>query len=738
MPFLRKKIIIYFSLLASLFLLIGDDVFVLAKETPAVAPHVNDQVLIKLKNSDSIYQINLRGEPLTDFIKNNRQNSLVAYIEPNYIYQSSLDPNDTFYPQQLVYLSSIKVPLAWNYTTGDSGVVVAVIDTGVYINHPDLINNIWHNLKEIPGNRLDDDNNGYIDDYTGWDFVSGDSDPNPKFIGDYSFLGMNHGTIITGIIAAEGNNGVGITGLNWRAKIMPLRALNGAGVGNTLDVAKAIDYARENGAKIINLSFVGEGESQTLKAAIGRAYQAGILVVAAAGNEVNQGIDMTGKPQYPVCHDGDAPGDNWVIGVASVDNADQLASFSNYGKCIDIIAPGAGIFSTLFQENYHSQYDKEYGGLWSGTSISAPQVAGALALLKALKPELSLLEMRDLLLNNTDNIDRQNPAYPGKLGRGKLNVLKVITAAKNTLSQTEYKTDKIIVAPGVGGGPQIRTFYEGQPYSQFFAFDKNKRLGANVASRDLNNDGQEEIVASAEKGEEPWVEIFDIKGEYKTKFLAYDKGMKQGVKVGVGDIDNDGQKEIIAVPQAGYQPLVRIYSQTGKFLGEFLAFNKFFTGGLNISIGDVNDDNFGEIIIGGGPGSQSYVRIFNYHGQLISQFLAYNNFFGGINVAFGDLDGDGNSEIVTAPMGKLTSQIKVFSAKGLSKSNFYAYDKKFLGGVSVAVGDINGDGIDEIITGPGRSGGPHVKIFNMSGKLLSQFMAYQSTFKGGIKVSSGK
>ena len=89
-------------------------------------------------------------------------------------------------------------------------------------------------------------------------------------------------------------------------------------------------------------------------------------------------------------------------------------------------------------------------------------------------------------------------------------------------------------------------------------------------------------------------------------------------------------------------------------------------------------------------------------------------------------------------MGKLTSQIKVFSTKGLSKSNFYAYDKKFLGGVSVAVGDINGDGIDEIITGPGRSGGPHVKIFNMSGKLLSQFMAYQSTFKGGIKVSSGK
>lgn len=738
MPFWRKKIIIYFGLLICLLLSTGSGIFALAKETPVLAPYVNDQALIKLKNSDAIYQVNLRGEPLTDFIKNNRQNFSVEYIEPNYTYQSSLDPNDTFYPQQLVYLSSIKAPLAWNYTTGDSAVVVAVIDTGVSVNHPDLANNIWHNLKEIPGNNFDDDNNGYIDDYAGWDFITDDPDPNPKFIGDYSFLGMNHGTIISGIIAGQGNNSLGITGLNWRAKIMPLRALNGAGVGNTLDVAKAIDYARENGAKIINLSFVGEGESQTLKVAIARAYQAGILVVAAAGNEVNQGLDMANKPQYPVCHDGDSPGDNWVIGVASVDNADQLASFSNYGKCIDIIAPGVGIFSTLFQENYHAQYDKEYGGLWSGTSISAPQVAGTLALLKALKPELSLLEMRDLLLNNTDNIDRQNQTYAGKLGRGKLNVLKVVTAAKNTLSQTEYRTDKIIVAPGVGGGPQIRAFYEGKLYSQFFGFDKNKRLGANVASRDLNNDGQEEIVVSAEKSEEPWVAIFDIKGEYKTKFLAYEKEMKQGVKVGIGDVNNDGQKEIIVVPQAGYQSLVRIYNQTGKLLGEFLAFNKFFTGGLNISVGDVNNDSFGEIIIGGGPGSQSYVKIFNYHGQLISQFLAYDNFFGGINVAFGDLDGDGHSEIVTAPMGKLAPQIKVFSAEGLPKSNFYAYDKKFLGGVSVAVGDINGDGLDEIITGPGRSGGPHVKIFIMNGKLLSQFMAYQPTFKGGIKVSSGK
>ncbi|HRY63072.1 MAG TPA: VCBS repeat-containing protein, partial [Patescibacteria group bacterium] len=290
----------------------------------------------------------------------------------------------------------------------------------------------------------------------------------------------------------------------------------------------------------------------------------------------------------------------------------------------------------------------------------------------------------------------------------------------------------------VGGGPQIRSFYEGQPYSQFFAFDKDKRFGANVSSHDLTGDGQEEIIVAAEKGEEPWIQIFDIKGNYKTKFLAYDKTMKQGVKVSSGDVNNDGQDEIVTVPQAGYKPVVRIYNQTGKLWGEFMALNQFFKGGLNVAIGDVNADNFEEIIISSGAGSQSYVKIFNYHGQLVRQFLAYNNFFGGLNVALGDVDADGSLEIVTAPANKLEPRIKIFDNEGRLQKNFLAYDKKFFGGVNLALGDVNGDGRDEIITGPGPGLGPEVKIFNTSGGLLSQIVAYHPKFKGGVKVSAGK
>lgn len=728
--------ILIFSIIIGLFF-VGVPIRASHSEIDSSPAHRANQVLIKLKNSDKIYQLDTDHESVAQFISEHQDNGSIEYLEPNYLYRSVLDPNDTFYPQQLAYLSSIRVPQAWNYSTGNSSVVIAVIDTGVNINHPDLVNNIWRNTKEVPGNWLDDDGNGYIDDYYGWDFLTEDQDPSPKFNGNYNFLGMNHGTIIAGVIAGEGNNKIGITGINWRAKIMALRVLNGEGTGSTLDVAKAIDYARLNGAHIINLSFVGEGESQTLKTAIAKAYQAGILIVAAAGNEVNQGIDMTYKPQYPVCHDGDAPGDNWVIGVGSVDNNDQLASFSNYGKCIDLVTPGVSVFSTLFQENNHPQYDKEYGGLWSGTSISAPQVSGAAGLLKAIKPELTILEIRDYLLNNTDNIDVKNSTYLGKLGHGKLNVYATLAAAKNSLSQLEIRTDKLVTAPGPSGGPQVKTYFEGKQYSQFFALEKTNRNGINITSRDLNGDNQEELIVSSEKGAEPWVYIFDINGIYKTKFLAYDKEMKFGVRVGVADVNNDGQKEIITVPAAGYQPLVRIFNQTGKKLSEFLALNQFFKGGLSIAVGDVNNDSFEEIILGSGPGAQAYVKIFNYHGQLIRQFLAFDKFYGGINVAFGYYDDSGLSYAV-APMGQLSPQIKIFSSLGILKNQFLAYDKKFTGGVNLASGDINGDGVDELITGAGQGGGPHVRIFRGTGGLLGQFMAYDPKFRGGVKVSAGK
>jgi len=695
------------------------------------------QFLVKLKQSDKIYKINLPETQTENFIAANQNNNLIEYIEPNYTYTASLIPNDHYFIYQN-YLAEIKAPEAWDITTGNSYITIAILDTGVDINNPDLAPNIWTNIDDIPGNKMDDDNNGFIDDYNGWDFVINSSDPGPKFGTDYSFLGMNHGTIIAGVASAKGNNNQGITGVNWNARIMPLRVLAGNGTGSTLDVARAVNYAVDNGADIINLSFVGDGESTTLRQAIGRAYQAGVLVVAAAGNETEQGINMDNQPKYPVCHDG-PNNENWVIGVASVDANDKLASFSNYGRCIDLVAPGTDIYSTLFKYPLNQQYQLNYGGFWEGTSVSAPQVAAAAALIKSLKPKITLAEIQNTLLNSAVNIDRKNSLYRNQLGRGKLNIHQALLLTENNAIIAEANTERIITSPGLSGGPHIRSFSSTGIYSQFFGFDSSKRFGANASSYDIDQDGLEEIIVSAGTGEQPWVKIFDIKGKLKTEFLAYDQNFTGGVSTAVGDVDNDKQLEIVTMPSTNSQVIVKIFDLNGNLKKQFNAFNSFYNNGGNLAVADINNDNFSEIIIGSGPNTTPIVKIFNSNAQRTSQFIPYQySQLNGVTVAVGDVDGNGIKEIITGTMSGAKPEVKIFDTNGRLINSFFAYNQGFLGGVNVASGDIDGNGKDEIITGAGPGGGPQVRVFTSIGKVLTQFFAYAENFTGGVKVSSGK
>ena len=176
-------------------------------------------------------------------------------INPVFAVPQAVIPNDPSYPEQW-YLDKIGAPEAWGIKSDSSNIIIAVLDTGVDIDHPDLYKNIWINEDEIKDNGIDDDNNGYIDDVNGWDFFNKVADPNPKFSEGFTEIGLHHGTIVAGIIAAEGNNNFGITGINWSAKIMPLKVLSDKGEGSTVEVIQAIDYAIDNGADIINLSFV--------------------------------------------------------------------------------------------------------------------------------------------------------------------------------------------------------------------------------------------------------------------------------------------------------------------------------------------------------------------------------------------------------------------------------------------------------------------------------------------------
>jgi subtilisin family serine protease len=285
--------------------------------------------------------------------------------------------------------ADVDAPEAWNATTGDPGTVVAVIDEGVDINHPDLRNNIWTNPDEVPNNKVDDDRNGYVDDVNGYDFANNDAtvyDPDPV-----SGAGDDHGTHVAGTIAAEGNNNLGVVGVNWRTGIMPLKFLGPNG-GYTSDAIKALNYAVAEGAKISNNSWGGGGSSQALLDAIKKADASGHLFVAAAGNGGADGVgdNNDAAPHYPSSYD--SPN---VISVAATDNRDTLARFSNYGSSsVDLSAPGVGILSTLPGNTY---------GSYSGTSMATPHVTGAAALLRSSNPSLDDAQLKARILESAEN-----------------------------------------------------------------------------------------------------------------------------------------------------------------------------------------------------------------------------------------------------------------------------------------------------------------------------------------------
>jgi len=686
------------------------------------------EILIKLKNNTKIYKFsNLSNIGIASSVKKWINSDLVDYVEPNYIYRSALLPNDPYFSSQWA-LTKIKAPEVWDIETGEPIVTVAILDSGVDLDHPDLVNNIWKNEDEIPGNGIDDDNNGYIDDYYGWNFIDKNNDPNPQFSGSWTLEAINHGTAIAGVALANGNNNQGIAGVNWSSKIMAIRVLDSQGVGDTLSVAQGIDYAVANGANVINLSFVGDSNSQTLTDAINRAHDAGVIVVAAAGNE---GIDLNQTPRYPVCNEN-------VIGVAATDKSDQKASFSNYGsKCIDISAPGIDIFTALVYEPAQS-LNEYYGGGWYGTSVAAPYVVGTISLIKSYHADLSNNEIIETLLINSDKIDNINQNYINQLGYGRLNIYQCLAGPP-----VEIIIPKdIIVSPGAGKEPQVKIVdREGIELSSFYAYAKNFEGGVKITGGDINGDKIDEIITGPGPGGGPQVRIFKQDGQVINSFFVYDSKFHGGINVAAGDINGDKIDEIITGPGPGGSPQVRIFDHDGKLINSFFAYGVNFKGGVSVATGDLDNDGSEEIITGPGPGGGPQVRIFDKNGKAKFNpgFFAYaSTFRNGVSVATGDLDGDGTLEIITGAGPGGGPQVRIFDKNGKAKFNpgFFAYDKNFRGGVSVSAGDIDADNKDEVITGAGPGGGPHVRILDLNGNKKYQFFAFEKSFHGGIFVNS--
>ncbi|MCA2799589.1 S8 family serine peptidase, partial [Microcystis sp. M113S2] len=409
--------------------------------TSTLAPHAPNQLILKFKQGITSAEVaqfkSLFGAVSTQTIKltgaeiwklsgslsvekilaQYRSNPIFEYIEPDYIRTvgaftpQATFPNDPSF-NQLWGLhntgqsggtpdADIDAPEAWDIQTGNPNLVIGVLDTGVDYNHPDLAGNIWTNPGEIAGDGIDNDGNGYIDDIRGWDFAYNDNNPSDV---------QGHGTHVSGTIAGKGNNGVGVTGVAWNAKIMPLKFLDDTGSGTLSNAILAINYATAKGVKLTNNSWGGGPYTQALYDAINAAGQAGALFIAAAGNN-SANADI--NPMYPAAYNLAN-----IVSVASTTRTDALSSFSNYGlTSVDLGAPGSDIYSTLPNNSY---------GTLSGTSMASPHVAGAAALLWSQNPTWTAQQVKNTLMNTGDSI----AALAGKTVSGKrLNVFNALAAA---------------------------------------------------------------------------------------------------------------------------------------------------------------------------------------------------------------------------------------------------------------------------------------------------------------------
>jgi hypothetical protein len=307
----------------------------------------------------------------------------------------------------------------------------------------------------------------------------------------------------------------------------------------------------------------------------------------------------------------------------------------------------------------------------------------------------------------------------------------------NVLAQeTTIETEQIITRPVV----RILNTENFQVEKEFFAFDENsKAQGANITTADLNNDGYKEIIIASGRNEKPLVRVFNYQGEFKYQFLAYAASFNKGFKVIVADLYNDGSPEIITAPNEGGGPQIRIFDNLGFAYFSFFAFDENLRGGANVAVGDVNNDNQNEIIVGAGYGQEPIIRIFDNYSNLIKEFYAYEKSFnGGVNVLAADLDNDNIAEIITAPYIEREPQIRIYDYEAKLINQFMAYPPSFRGGINLAQGDVDQDGYTDILTGAGYSGGSHLRFFNINGEaIVNPTLFVFENFKGGISIADG-
>jgi len=639
----------------------------------------------------------------------------VEYAQPNYIYESCGEPNDPEFPDQYAH-QLIQMSDAWDISTGSHDILVAVLDTGVDVNHPDLKDNIWINKGEIPNNDIDDDNNGYIDDVSGWNFEEDNNDVIPE-AGWYGVEG--HGTQVSGVIAAVGDNKEGVCGVNWKSSIMALRL---SIYVTSAEVAAALDYAAANGAHVANMSFgsneFGPEGDPIVKTAIDNAFAQGVLLVASAGNE------DSAEPLYPAAYYN-------VMAVASTNGEDIKTGHSSFGSWVDITAPGTDIVTTDLNNEYIAT---------AGTSFSGPYVVAVGALVLAHKPELTHVELRAILENTTDPVyyGDMDPVQ-GYIGTGRVNAYQALIAAdqRHPLGEIVEPMQQQTFAPD-GNDITLTLFVHGDSYQleyRSFGQDEwselsdgsslvdpnglvhlvfaNPGAGAFELRLNVTTDGAVHtdrkifgIELAAEKAPWPLPEIPDDPEEWAD--VSY-----MGSPLCL-DIDGDGRNEIVEASMTLSDDYylggtISIWKDDGTALGGWPAplggglWDSMVASGL--AVGDIDGDGDYEIVVVDDY-SVMATALHVESGQTVdgdwpvevgSYWYAY--IIGSPVLA--DLDGDGDSEIIVALDEESRESDGLFAIQG---DGTFLWQRRYTSEGSISVADFDGDGDVEIALcgyGPG-------------------------------------
>lgn len=473
----------------------------------------------------------------------------VAWAEPDYEGSAAqtpapapILPNDPYFDHQWALRNTGSVPgigpstpgadihatEGWGVTTGDSSVIVAVLDSGIRYDYPEFAGRIWSNSGEIAANGIDDDGNGYVDDVRGYNFAYG----NAEVLDD-----LGHGNAVSGVIGAASNDGAGYCGLDWACRIMPVKILSSGGTGSYSWWVSGIYYAVNNGARILNMSLVGDHASVALQTAIRYAYAHECLIVAAMGNS---GADT---PYVPASYDTE------VLAVGATDRNDRRASFSTYGSHLDVVAPGQDIaVLVLGTETYAS-----YG---SGTSFASPMVAGLASLLLAKNPSLGAAALHDIIcLTADDQVGASSEDAPGwdrYYGYGRIDCARALTlegiphppsvSAPGFLNPIEGRTTAFSVSASDPDGDPIQ------------------KLEADLSVLPRSSDAAFSTNGSGTSGTLTWTPTFeDAGGPYSVTFRAFDP--LRGQAVTTMYVANVNRLPAVAAPAAA----AFVESEEGQF-----------------------------------------------------------------------------------------------------------------------------------------------------------------------------